>query len=84
MLQSRSRHLSSYYLQDNIFEWHFAIRGPPETEFEVIDSYVGSCITFDNLLDRNGGVTALCREEFTMGGLSCRQIILTSRLLSCS
>ena len=22
-------------LQDNIFEWHFAIRGPPDTEFEV-------------------------------------------------
>ncbi|KAL3163216.1 Ubiquitin-conjugating enzyme E2 32 [Trebouxia sp. C0010 RCD-2024] len=21
-------------LQDNIFEWHFAIRGPPDTEFE--------------------------------------------------
>ena len=22
-------------MQDNIFEWHFAIRGPPDTEFEV-------------------------------------------------
>ena len=21
--------------QDNIFEWHFAVRGPPDTEFEV-------------------------------------------------
>ena len=23
------------YMQDNIFEWHFVIRGPPDTEFEV-------------------------------------------------
>ena len=22
-------------VQDNIFEWHFVIRGPPDTEFEV-------------------------------------------------
>lgn len=22
-------------MQDNIFEWHFAVRGPPDTEFEV-------------------------------------------------
>ena len=22
-------------MQSNIFEWHFAIRGPPDTEFEV-------------------------------------------------
>lgn len=22
-------------LEDNLFEWHFTIRGPPDTEFEV-------------------------------------------------
>lgn len=22
-------------LQDDIFEWHFVVRGPPDTEFEV-------------------------------------------------
>lgn len=22
-------------MQDNIFEWHFAVRGPPDTEFQV-------------------------------------------------
>ena len=27
--------LSDPDVQDNIFEWHFAIRGPPDTEFEV-------------------------------------------------
>lgn len=21
-------------LQDNLFEWHFTVRGPPDTEFE--------------------------------------------------
>jgi len=26
---------ATLYPQDNIFEWHFAIRGPPDTEFEV-------------------------------------------------
>lgn len=31
-------------LQDNIFEWHFAIRGPPDTEFEVCQ-YKGTCST---------------------------------------
>ena len=24
-----------FYCQDNIFEWHFAVRGPPDTEFQV-------------------------------------------------
>lgn len=24
-----------YFLQDDIFEWHFVVRGPPDTEFEV-------------------------------------------------
>ena len=23
----------NFILQDNIFEWHFTIRGPPDTEF---------------------------------------------------
>lgn len=31
----RSRDFHSEPLEDNIFEWHFAIRGPAETDFEV-------------------------------------------------
>lgn len=30
-----SRDFCSEPLESNIFEWHFAIRGPPETDFEV-------------------------------------------------
>ena len=26
-------------VQDNIFEWHFAIRGPPDSEFQVCGTY---------------------------------------------
>ncbi len=29
-------------MQDNIFEWHFAVRGPQDTEFQVL---VHSCLT---------------------------------------
>lgn len=31
----RSRDFHAEVLEDNIFEWHFAIRGPSETDFEV-------------------------------------------------
>ena len=31
----RSSQLLLVVTQDNIFEWHFAVRGPPDTEFQV-------------------------------------------------
>lgn len=35
----QSRDIHSEPLEDNIFEWHFAIRGPPETDFEVRSAF---------------------------------------------
>jgi hypothetical protein len=32
-------------LQDDIFEWHFVVRGPPDTEFEVGGSEAPGCFT---------------------------------------
>jgi len=49
-----STHSCPVDMQDNIFEWHFAIRGPPDTEFEVrhtcswcvIYAYATCCVQF--------------------------------------
>ena len=31
--------LHQLVVQDNIFEWHFAVRGPPDSEFQVCGAY---------------------------------------------
>lgn len=34
MQKENSREMQAQALEDNIFEWHFAVRGPPDSEFE--------------------------------------------------
>lgn len=72
-------------LQDNIFEWHFAIRGPPDTEFEVRQLAAPSCVSYNPLLLTCAAMYSdwyFCREAFTMGVLSCLQSTLSSLLPS--
>lgn len=33
-LKEITEEYSAHPLEDNLFEWHFTIRGPPDTEFE--------------------------------------------------
>ena len=60
--------LALAYMQDNIFEWHFAVRGPQDTEFQVL---VLSCLNLNALPEvllstRSCGVFdgCICRITF--------------------
>lgn len=33
-LKESTEEYNAHPLEDNLFEWHFTIRGPPESEFE--------------------------------------------------
>ena len=39
LASEESRDFHSEPLEDNIFEWHFAIQGPPDTDFAVSRLY---------------------------------------------
>ena len=84
-----STHSCSMDMQDNIFEWHFAIRGPPDSEFEVqhtcswcvIYAYATCCGRCVCNLQHGSQLSLLlygCRVESIMGASFCHQSIHSS------
>jgi ubiquitin-conjugating enzyme E2 J1 len=94
--EEASRDLACEPLEDDLFEWHFALRGPNDTEFEarfLLGALSGVCGAFlwrfqgppsRAWLTPRGVCCVSCRVASTTAASLCRQNTRSSRRRSAS